>query len=57
MNWRVLIRRSSSIVLWTGILLFLLMLWSNGEPGDVPLILVVLGATGLVLSRPRTGPD
>ena len=57
MNWRALLRRSSSMVLGTGVLLFLLTVWVEREPGGLPLVLVALGSTGLILSRSRPGPD
>ncbi len=39
----------------TGVLLFVIMVWSENEPGGIPLILVALGSTGLILSRPPGG--
>ena len=55
MDWYRLLRRSGSIILATGVLLFLIMVWAENEPGGIPLILVTIGSTMLVLSRKRRG--
>lgn len=55
MSWRALLRRSASIVLATGVLLLLVTFWVEGEPGGIPLVLIAVGSTGLVLSRPPPG--
>ncbi len=55
MDWRRLFRRSASIILATGVLLFLIMIWAENEPGGIPLILVAVGSTMLILSRSPGG--
>ena len=39
------------MILATGVLLFLITVWAENEPGGIPLILVAVGSTMLVLSR------
>ncbi|MEM1176615.1 MAG: hypothetical protein AAGI27_17615 [Pseudomonadota bacterium] len=55
MSWRSILRRSSSIFLFTGVLLLLMMIWVEREPGGISLVLIALGSVGLVLSKPPSG--